>query len=84
MARRRASRGVNTRPMRALVLDDIGAAPTPSADGTTERVPTTGSLAGRERLDARLTAWMAERERFVRRGARRADAAEPEPESKSP
>lgn len=64
MARRRTSRGVNTRPMRSLVLDDVGALEPPRAGGSAPAPPLTGSLASRERLDERRRRWEAERARF--------------------
>ena len=79
MARRRASRGVNTRPMRALVLDDVGApAPPPSGEtGTSVSIP--GGLAGRERLQERRRRWEAERARFTRyRESGSVETTEPE------
>jgi len=67
MARRRTTRGVKVAGLRSMVLDDVGAREAPVAGAAVE--PLVGSLAGRERLDERVAAWIKERERFVRRAA---------------
>ncbi len=70
--------------MRSLVLDDVGAAPAPSANTAEPALPPSETLAGRDRLDERVETWLRERERFAKRGTASSPREDPPAGSAGP
>lgn len=68
---------MNARPLRAVVLDDVGAPaqPPPAVAGSAG----VEDLSGRSALDARIAAWRRERARFVAHQKAEENSSDPPP-----